>query len=447
MNTEPTIAVGILQFQSQIRGTIHGRVRFNNTVETSGIFHIICENGALSLSVESGKELLRSQFIECTSINNSPISFPSVIIGKQFHWEQTEPQTFHGSFRFIPDSPSTFAVINIIALEEYLESVVASEMNSTAPYEFLKAHAIISRSWLLSMLQKKTSRSSSPTTHSSPTVIRTKNMYIIERWYDREDHTLFDVCADDHCQRYHGITKDSTTSAAQAVRATKGIVLVHNNELCDTRFHKACGGRTDVYATAWDDICLPYLQSVPDSTENIPFLSSEHEAHRWISCQPHAFCNVQHEPLLQSLLPSFDQKTTHFYRWRVSYPRQQLEELIATKTSLEIGTLLDIVPLKRGPSGRLYQIKIIGTNATILVGKELEIRRLLSPTHLYSSAFIVDIERDASNIPRTITLRGGGWGHGVGLCQIGAAVMAERGHTAQSILEHYYKNTVLTQLY
>lgn len=450
IDIEPTIAVGILQHQTRVHARINGTGLFNRTTTIAGTFQIVIDGSSLVLLNEQGSILLRDQKFECIPTNGSTVTFLHVTIGIKFHWEQTEAQTFAGSFRFMFDSDGTFAVINDIQIEQYLESVVASEMCADAPLEFLKAHAIISRSWLLAMIAKK--KNSRPDTiRSTPQLnelaTHSSKTFIIERWYDREDHTLFDVCADDHCQRYQGLTKDRTSAAAFSVRSTRGLVLMYNNEICDARFHKACGGRTEDYATAWEDKVIPYLQSVVDGTVDIPPLVTEETAGQWIQTQSPAYCNVTDESFLQTILPSYDLKTTHFYRWHVVYKREELEEIVTTKSTIDLGTLIDIQPLKRGPSGRLSTISLKGTKATLVVGKELEIRRILSSTHLYSSAFIIDIKRDSKHIPQTITLCGAGWGHGVGLCQIGAATMAQNGHTAQSILAHYYRNAEIKKFY
>jgi SpoIID/LytB domain protein len=269
----------------------------------------------------------------------------------------------------------------------------------------------------------------------------------ILRWYDREDHTHFDVCADDHCQRYQGITKVIAMSAKEAVSATRGQFLVYKNEICDARFSKACGGRTELFEHTWEETPIPYLQSVSDSAQAHPQILNEADAERWILSSPDAYCNTSDGGILKQVLPSFDQETTDFFRWKVEYTQEQLVHILHTKSEIDFGIVMDLVPLSRGPSGRMDKLKVVGSKRTIIVGKELEIRRWFSKSHLYSSAFIIKIERDAKGIPVKFTLFGAGWGHGVGLCQIGAAVMAAKGCKAEEIVMHYFRKSELEKLY
>jgi SpoIID/LytB domain protein len=334
-------------------------------------------------------------------------------------------------------------VINEVCLELYLQSVISSEMSAEAPIELLKAHTITSRSWLMAMLERqgKFRNIHIHTRHPSETVNE------IIRWYDREDHTLFDVCADDHCQRYQGIAKIISNSVQEAINTTRGIFLVTGSEVCDARFSKACGGRTELFENCWEETSIPYLQSVSDSSLNYPPTLNEADAEHWITSSPDVYCNTTDGKMLQHVLPSFDRETTDFFRWKFEYSPEQLEEILHTKSEIDFGTVTDIIPMKRGPSGRIAKLKIVGSKRTIIVGKELEIRRWLSKSHLYSSAFIVKIERDPNGLPRKFTFHGAGWGHGVGLCQIGAAVMATKGFTAEEIVEHYFKGVELKKLY
>jgi SpoIID/LytB domain protein len=269
----------------------------------------------------------------------------------------------------------------------------------------------------------------------------------IVRWYDREDHTSFDVCADDHCQRYQGITKIISAKAKEAIDATRGSFLVHDNGICDARFYKACGGLTELFENAWEETTVPYLQSVSDWQHPYPPVVSEEKAREWILSSPDAYCNTTDGEILRQILPSFDQETTDFFRWKVEYSREELERIVARKSGIDFGTITDLVPLQRGPSGRIIRLKIVGSRKVIVVGKELEVRRWLSNSHLYSSAFVVDAERDQSGIPTRFILHGAGWGHGVGLCQIGAAVMAARGKKAEEIVVHYFPGAHLQRLY
>ena len=340
-----------------------------------------------------------------------------ITIGIGFHWERKERQAFRGAIRII-ERPSGLTVINDLPLDEYVTSVVSSEMSASCPVELLKAHAVISRSWL--WFPKEGPAPGLPPPFTSEEIVR---------WYGREAHPDFDVCADDHCQRYQGITKAFSPAAAVAVRATAGEMLRHNGSVCDARFSKCCGGITERYPTAWDDQDIPYLKSFYDG----PPPSCSYSPETWIRSNPPAYCNTQDAALLSQILPGFDQETRDFYRWRVEYTSDELGELIKSKLNVDLGPVVDLQSLARGPSGRIFRMKITGARGSLIVGKELEIRRALSRSHLYSSAFVVERE------PSRFILRGAGWGHGVGLCQIGAAVMASQGKTYREILSHYYR--------
>ena len=347
-----------------------------------------------------------------------------ITIGIGFHWERKERQVFRGAFRIVKRAAG-LTVVNNVRLEEYVTSVISSEMSASCPLELLKAHAVISRSWLwfpkANPLPARMAQSQALDSHE------------IVRWYGREAHPDFDVCADDHCQRYQGITKAFSPTVAEAVRATGGEFLRHKGIICDARFSKCCGGITERFATAWEDQDVPYLDSVYDG----PGQSSPHDPEAWIRSNPSAYCNTNDAELLSRLLPGFDQETSDFYRWRVSYSPDELAGLIRSRIGVDLGPVRDMQALARGPSGRIYRLKIVGERDYVIVGKELEIRRLLSPTHLYSSAFAVDKESGR------FVLRGAGWGHGVGLCQIGAAVMANEGRTYTEILQHYYRGATV----
>jgi SpoIID/LytB domain protein len=314
-------------------------------------------------------------------------------------------------------------VINDVPLEDYVTSVISSEMSASCPLEMLKAHAVISRSWLWFPKANPTPVATAPR--------QPLDSHEILRWYGREAHPDFDVCADDHCQRYQGITKAFSPAAAQAVRATAGEFLRYNGAICDARFSKSCGGITERYATAWEDENVPYLESIYDGPAESTFSTPE----KWIRSTPPAYCNTKDSELLARVLPGFDQETRDFYRWRVEYTLEELADLIGTRLGANLGPIRDMQPLARGPSGRIYRLKITGDRDYIIIGKELEIRRALSRTHLYSSAFVVD------KTAGRIVLNGAGWGHGVGLCQIGAAVMANNGTSYTEILQHYYRGT------
>ena len=350
-----------------------------------------------------------------------------VTIGIGFHWERKERQVFRGTFRLVKREAGLI-VINDIPLEEYVTSVISSEMSASCPLELLKAHAVISRSWMWF-----------PKANRSPNDIAQNHLldsHEILRWYGREAHPDFDVCADDHCQRYQGVTKAFSPAAADAVQATTGEFLCYQGAICDARFSKCCGGITERYATAWEDKNILYLESVYDSPVQAPSVHPE----AWIRSSPPAYCNTDDSELLARILPGFDQETKDFYRWRVTYTPEELAELIRSRVGAELGPIRDLQPLARGPSGRIHRLKITGERDYLILGKELEIRRALSRTHLYSSAFVVDKESDR------FVLSGAGWGHGVGLCQIGAAVMANAGKTYKEILRHYYRHTIVSDI-
>lgn len=364
---------------------------------------------------DSGQQYSSGQYHFSSEITLRPSDLAScsfalddVTIGIGFHWERKERQVFRGTLRIIKRAAGLIA-INDVPLEEYVTSVISSEMSASCPLELLKAHAVISRSWLKGPLPIVR-----PPESGDP--------HEIMRWYSRESHSDFEVCADDHCQRYQGITKAFSAAAAQAVRATAAEFLMHNGSICDARFSKCCGGRTEVYSTAWDDRDVAYLQSFSDGPPEEPY------------------CNTTDSALLSQILPGFDQETHDFYRWRIEYTPDELHDLIKSRLDRDLGRITTMEPLARGPSGRIFRLKITGERDHLIVGKELEIRRVLSRTHLYSSAF--DVER---NGPRFV-LRGSGWGHGVGLCQIGAAVMGSRGKQYSEILRHYYPNTEILSL-
>ena len=257
-------------------------------------------------------------------------------------------------------------------------------MNANSPIELLKAHAVISRSWAIRAMQKP-------------------------------NHEGFDVCADDHCQRYEGLRR-MNERAVEAVRATAGQVLLYNDEICDCRYYKCCGGKTEIWRTCWEDIDVPYIQSV--------------------QCD---YCKSPSPKILRLVLNDYDQETKDFRDWKVTYKDEELNEIIRTKSGIDFGEIIDLIPLHRGASGRIDQLRIVGTKHTEVIGKELKIRYWLSRSCLYSSWFEVAHENGVW------TLSGHGWGHGAGLCQIGAAVMATEGKTYEEILTYYYPGTRLNE--
>ena len=366
-----------------------------------------------------------------------------VTIGTDFHWQHQEDQRFKGALNLVA-TPEGLVAINQVDVEDYLISVISSEMNANAPEEFLKAHAVISRSWVLAQVENRFQRNGVP---AVPSVCQTSEKLI--RWYDREDHQLFDVCADDHCQRYHGLTKVINPKVMDIVEATRGEVLMYEDAICDTRFSKCCGGVTELFETCWgEDVPHPYLQATGDNAEGRhPDLTQEAEAGRWIRNQPDSFCHTEDANLLKTILNTQDQATTDFYRWKVRYTQEELTALVERKSGRYFGDIIDLVPVKRGTSGRIEELKIVGTELTFTIGKELEIRRVLSKDHLYSSAFVVDKEDVQDGIPGAFVLIGAGWGHGVGLCQIGAAVMSVKGYDYKQILAHYFPGAELEKRY
>lgn len=378
---------------------------------------------------------------------DASFSLSDVTIGVNFHWERKETQTFLGTLRFVVESDKICA-INELPVEKYLESVISSEMSATSSLELLKAHAVISRSWLLAQMKKRRDVAESGNNFFS----FTKKEDMLIRWYDREDHTIFDVCADDHCQRYQGITKETSPHVAEAICQTKGQVLLDGDEICDARFSKCCGGVTEEFQYCWEDTPKNYLTAVRDIAlgieSTLPNLTNEEEAEKWIRFNPPAFCNTQDKRILSQVLNDYDQETVDFYRWKVTLTQEKLQQLIADRLKMDLGSILDMKSVERGTSGRISKLQIIGTEKTFTIGKELEIRRTLSDSHLLSSAFIVDkYDIDEQGVPQRFELIGAGWGHGVGLCQIGAAVMGEEGYLYDAILLHYYQGAEIKKLY
>ena len=388
---------------------------------------------------------------------DASFSLSDVTIGVNFHWERKETQTFLGTLRFVVEADKICA-INELPVEKYLESVISSEMSATSSLELLKAHAVISRSWLLAQMKKRREVAASGNNFFS--FVKKDDMLI--RWYDREDHTIFDVCADDHCQRYQGITKETSPHVAEAIRQTLGQVLLDGEDICDARFSKCCGGETEEFQYCWEDTPKSYLTAVRDLVLGVKneeqedsslftlhsSLQDEATAERWIRSNPPAFCNTTDKKILSQVLNDYDQETADFYRWKVTYSQEKLQQLFEEKLKMNLGAILDMKAVERGKSGRISKLQIIGTEKTFTIGKELEIRRALSDTHLYSSAFVVDkYDKDEQGVPQRFEIIGAGWGHGVGLCQIGAAVMGEQGYDYNDILLHYYQGAEIKQLY
>lgn len=443
---EPVITVGILSGK-EIGFSFPKEFISSDGIAICGIQQAVYRKGKVCWQEKEYDELSFTPQQDTSSF----FELQDVTIGINFHWERKEVQRFKGELKIIVEDDRLTA-INIIPIEDYLTSVISSEMSATASLELLKAHAVISRSWLLNKL-KVANGKLKVIMHPDNTAnfeLSTLLSQLI-KWYDHEAHKNFDVCADDHCQRYQGITCTSTPQAIEAVFATRGEVLMYEEEICDARFSKCCGGAFEEFQNCWENVKHPYLIGQRDSkTETrLPDLTKEAEADKWIRTSPAAFCNTHNKQVLSQVLNNYDQETTDFYRWRVCYSQQELSELIHKRSGIEFGKIIDLIPVERGTSGRLVRLKIVGTLRTLIIGKELEIRRTLSSSHLYSSAFVVDKEykEDEKEIPSRFILTGSGWGHGVGLCQIGAAVMGEQGYKYKEILSHYYPGSAIEQQY
>ena len=443
---EPVITVGILSGK-EIGFSFPKEFISSDGIAICGIQQAVYRKGKICWQEKEYDELSFTPQRDTSSF----FELQDVTIGINFHWERKEVQRFKGELKIIVEDDRLTA-INIIPIEDYLTSVISSEMSATASLELLKAHAVISRSWLLNKL-KVANGKLKVIMHPDNTAnfeLSTPPSQLI-KWYDHEAHKNFDVCADDHCQRYQGITRTSTPQAIEAVFATRGEVLMYEGEICDARFSKCCGGAFEEFQNCWENVKHPYLIGQRDSkTETrLPDLTKEVEADKWIRTSPAAFCNTHNKQVLSQVLNNYDQETTDFYRWRVCYSQQELSELIHKRSGIEFGKIIDLIPVERGTSGRLVRLKIVGTLRTLIIGKELEIRRTLSSSHLYSSAFVVDKEykEDEKEIPSRFILTGSGWGHGVGLCQIGAAVMGEQGYKYKEILSHYYPGSAIEQQY
>ena len=436
---EPEISVGIVNAQ-EIHFSLNGNY-FAKGETVCGDQVVTFNEGGILWNGNLYRELTFTPQEESNSF-----SLYDVTIGINFHWERQETQIFMGTLRFVVHEDKITA-INQLSVEDYLTSVISSEMSATSSLELLKAHAVVSRSWLFAQIEKRKALKNTGGDFFSFT--KTKEEYI--RWYDREDHTIFDVCADDHCQRYQGITKASNETVAEAVRATRGQLLMHGNKVCDARFSKCCGGATEEFEYCWEEKHYPYLTAVRDAEEEehreLPDLTQEKEAQYWIRKAPHSFCDTHDAKILSQILNNYDQETTDFYRWHIRYSQEELAEIIRNNTKTDYGDIIDLIPVERGKSGRICKLKIVGTLKTLTIGKELEIRRTLSTSHLFSSAFIVDKGELVDGIPQWFFISGAGWGHGVGLCQIGAAVMGEKGYKYDEILLHYYKGAEIRRFY
>lgn len=429
---EPTIRVGIMSAE-RITAMLHGGYVIDGSDDRI--------NGDVSVQYADGGILfngVRYSVLRLTPVSESECFFTlcDVTIGVEFHWQRKEAQSFKGGIEFYA-ADGAVTVINNINAEEYLKSVISSEMNAHASLELLKAHAVISRSWLIAQISKKGTDAK-----NGGKGMRADGNEIV-KWYDRDDHDLFDVCADDHCQRYQGITKAYIPTVKRAVEETRGEVLVSDGEICDARFSKCCGGATEEFGYCWEDKDVEYLKGVRDSADEAPLpdLTTECEAEKWIAAEPEAFCNTSDGEILRQILNDFDMETNDFYRWQVRYSQQELSDIVRERSGIDFGTIESLTPLERGVSGRISRLRIDGSKRSMIIGKELEIRKTLSRSHLYSSAFTVKRENG------DFVIYGAGWGHGVGLCQIGAAVMGSKGYGYREILAHYYKGARVEAAY
>ncbi len=442
---QPTVSVGIMN-ESSVEFVLNGCYRVNGN-ECTGVQSVSCSDGKVACNGASYDKLL----FEPIDYQSCSFTLRGVTIGVSFHWRRKEEQTFKGTLKFIVENGKITA-INVVPVEDYLTSVISSEMSAKASLELLKAHAVISRSWLLAQIQHKpaeTGKADSVMSDLQPSLGSGEAEENI-RWWDRDDHVNYDVCADDHCQRYQGITRASTPAVEHAIAQTWGEVLMHGGQLCDARFSKSCGGVLEEFENCWQDHHYDYLEVRRDgeNEQDFPDLTREDNAAEWILSSPAAFCNTHDPEILSQVLNDYDQETTDFYRWRVEYTQQQLADLIARRTGVDYGRIRDLQPVARGTSGRLYKMRIVGEKRSQVIGKELAIRYALSETALYSSAFIVERhDIDADGYPAKFVLRGAGWGHGVGLCQIGAAVMGAKGYDYKQILLHYFVGANIEKQY
>ena len=444
MTTEPKIKVGILN-ETKVAFCLYGEFKNaqGNIFSDSCIAQIY--NGSIEITTANGEKTGIKNFETLTPVDESNSFFEllDVTIGVDFHWQRKENQKFKGALQFIIENEKITAV-NVIGIEDYLTCVISAEMRATSSMELLKAHAVISRGWLLAQIRKGEKINKTKTDYKS--ITETETEYI--RWWDREDHTNFDVCADDHCQRYQGITRANTQYVIDAVEATRGHVLTFDGEICDTRFSKSCGGVMEEFSNAWEPVEHPYLQGLADTDdENAIDLTIEKNAEKWILSSPAAFCNTHDKAILSQVLNDYDQETSDFYRWKVEYTQAEISEIAHRRSGFDFGEIIDLVPIERGASARIIKLKIFGTKLVKTIGKELMIRRTFSNSHLYSSAFVVDKHDIKDGIPQKFTLTGAGWGHGVGLCQIGAAVMGAKGYSYDKILAHYFPQSKLEKLY
>ena len=445
---KPTIEVGILSAEAihfKLNGTF--RTASGRTINGREGKAVAKGNSLFSLELDSVRQPFDG-FVLLEPMNETECSFElyHVVIGLKFHWERKENQRFTGKLKLFAEN-GLITAVNILPLEDYLLSVISSEMSAASSLELLKAHAVVSRSWLLAQMEKgKALRKSG----GYQSYVRTDEGYI--RWYDREDHDRYDVCADDHCQRYQGITKASSPQVVEALKATSGEVLMYDDAVCDSRYYKCCGGATEKFENVWEPVVHPYLTPVACHPSLVtPDLTNEANARAWILGNPQAYCNTHDKEALSQVLNDYDRETQDFFRWEVSLAQSEIRSLLFRKAGIDVGNVIDLLPVERGASGRLIRLKIVGDRQTVVIGKELEIRKALSESHLYSSAFVVEkmftSSGEKTGIPDVFVLKGAGWGHGVGLCQIGAAMMGHKGFSYREILSQYFPAAALKKMY
>ena len=442
-NQIPQVRVGIMS-EPQLDFVLNGQYRVNGALH-SGEQQACCTEGMVEWNGNRYGELM----FEPVDAEGASFTLKGVTIGVSFHWKRKEDQTFKGALHIIVED-GKLTPVNVLSVEDYLLSVISSEMSANASLELLKAHAVISRSWLLAQIHgEKQEEIGIDRDPDAPGEMMDTPEELV-KWWDRDDHVNFDVCADDHCQRYQGITRATTEKVEQAIRATWGEVLMHGGELCDARFSKSCGGVMEEFENCWEPHHHDYLEARRDSANetDFPDLTREDAAAEWILSSPEAYCNTSDPEILSQVLNDYDQETKDFYRWSVEYSQDELATLIKERTGIDYGRIRDLQPVARGTSGRLYRLRIVGEKRERIIGKELTIRYALSPSCLYSSAFIVEKQgNDVDGYPERFTLRGAGWGHGAGLCQIGAAVMGARGIDYKTILLHYFVGASIEKRY
>lgn len=442
MSQVPQVRVGIMN-EPEVEFVLNGDYKVNGAV-CSGSQKAVCVNGKIGWGGREYADLL----FEPVDAATGSFTLKGVTIGVSFHWKRKEDQSFSGALHFIVEN-GRLTPINVLPVEDYLLSVISSEMSAKASLELLKAHAVISRSWLLAQIHKEDAAPKGADVRLGDSAQVSAPGEEI-KWWDRDDHVNFDVCADDHCQRYQGITRASTETVRQAIKATWGQVLMYDGKLCDARFSKSCGGVLEEFENCWEPTHYPYLEARRDSDNesDFPDLTCEDNAAEWILSSPQAYCNTSDPAILSQVLNDYDQETKDFYRWKVEYTQEQIADLVRRRTGDDYGRIKDLQPVARGTSGRLYKLKIVGEKLIKTIGKELAIRYALSESALYSSAFVVEKHDVAADgYPGKFVLRGAGWGHGVGLCQIGAAVMGAKGFGYKEILLHYFINANIIKQY